>query len=387
LIRADDRVLLSRPALGGIGLSFFLIGALAAAYGPLLGILGHRFGISLSVAGGVLSAHFAGAVIGVIVSMRAMERVPERLFVSCALGCIGLGCVGVVLAPSWPAFLAAVSVIGLGYGALDIGLNQLVAHSQGRRRSALLNALNGAYGVGAVTSPILISRVGERQLSFLYAGAAVMVLGILPTLGISGRLPVTTEKPPARPGVLVGIFAFAFLLYVGMESGVSGWMTSHLESTGLGFAVASAVTSGFWLALAAGRLLVALVPARVPVPVIVLAGSGVAAVALLSAMIGPAAPLAYVVTGLAFAPIFPTGIVWLARLRPGDSRATSWLFPAAMLGGALVPAAVGVVIGLIGIRYAPAILSLVALACLLAFSLAGRFMSWPKAEATTQTAQ
>ena len=37
------------------------MGALAAAYGPLLGPLTIRFGISLPVAGAILSANFAGA--------------------------------------------------------------------------------------------------------------------------------------------------------------------------------------------------------------------------------------------------------------------------------------------------------------------------------------
>jgi fucose permease len=135
---------------------------------------------------------------------------------------------------------------------------------------------------------------------------------------------------------------------------------------------AAALTSGFWSAMAVGRLLVALVPPRVPEAVIVLGGTAVAALALLAALFGPIAPVAYVVTGLAVAPIFPTGVVWLARLRPGDSRATSWLFPAAMVGGAVVPGGVGVVIARFGIGWAPAVLSAVAFGCFGAFALAAR---------------
>jgi fucose permease len=157
-----------------------------------------------------------------------------------------------------------------------------------------------------------------------------------------------------------------------MEAGIGGWMPSHLESIGVQSVAAATLTSGFWLALAAGRLLAALVPARVPERAIVITGSAVSAVALIGALIPAFAPVAFIVAGLAIAPIFPTGIVWLAKLRPGDARVTSWLFPASMIGGAIIPGGIGAVIARFGIGVAPAVLSLVAVGCLTAFSLARR---------------
>jgi fucose permease len=135
---------------------------------------------------------------------------------------------------------------------------------------------------------------------------------------------------------------------------------------------AATLTSGFWLALALGRLLVALVPARVPEAAIVIACSAAGALALSAALIGAAAPIAYIVAGFAIAPIFPTGIVWLAKLLPGDARATSWLFPAAMVGGAFGPGAIGAVVALYGIDRAPAVLLAVAIGTFAVFSVAAR---------------
>jgi fucose permease len=170
--------------------------------------------------------------------------------------------------------------------------------------------------------------------------------------------------------LLVAIFVVAFVFYVGIETGVGGWMPSHLESVGLRSLEAASITSGFWLAVAIGRLLATLIPDSVPPPVIVISGSAIASVALLVALSGRAAPFAYIVTGLAIAPIFPTALAWLAKLRPGDSRATSWMFPATMVGGGVIPPAIGIAIGWFGIRWAPAILSAVALTTLAAFLLA-----------------
>jgi MFS transporter, FHS family, glucose/mannose:H+ symporter len=354
--------------------TFALMGMVGAAYGPLLPHLASRFSISLPVAGASLSVHFAGGLIGVLVSMRTMERVSGRASVSMGTACLGLGCAAVALAPTWPAFLAGVFVIGLGWGVLVIGLNQLVAYSEGRRRSALLNALNGAYSVGSVASPILIATAGRDHLSFLYAGAAAVAAALIPAAaGISGRLPVAARTSAGHgPVLLIGIFVCAFALYVGTESGTGGWMTSHLESEGLQFGAAAALTSGYWLAFAVGRLLITLAPPSVPEPAIVLGGATVATVSLLAAWAGIATPWPYILTGLALAPIFPTGIVWLARLRPGDSRATSWLFPAAAVGGIAGPGAIGLVVAHYGVRWAPLVMALVAAVCLSAFWLASR---------------
>ena len=358
--------------MAAIGGTFLLMGLVVAAYGPLLEHLTQRFSVTLPVAGATISVHFAGALLGVLITMRSMEKLAARVPIMAATALVGLSCVAIAFAPAWPAFLAAIFVMGAGFGALVIGLNQVVAYSQGPRRAALLSALNGVYSACAVASPILVAAFASAHFTLLYLGAAALALVLIPGgLGIFGRLPVSAG-PPAPPGMLVLIIVLAFVLYVGIENGTGGWMTSHLESVGLGSTAAATATSGFWLALVTGRLLMTLVPAAVPEPVIVLAGSAVATVSLLAASVGAVAPWAYVVTGLALAPIFPTGIVWLAKLRPGDSRATSWLFPAVAVGGIVGPGAIGLVIAGFGVRWAPVVLAVVAAAMALAFSAARR---------------
>jgi len=374
LITATERIHLTRASLLAIAAIFFVMGILGSAYGPLLEHLARRFDVSLAVAGEVLSTHFAGALVGVLVSMRALQHVSSRSAVLGALTFLGSGCAGVAVAPSWAAFLVSVFVLGFGWGALDICCNQLVAHSEGAHRTAVLNALNGTFGIGAVAGPILVTTVGRAHLAVMYGGAALVAVALMPLVaGMSGRLPFTSQRTIGSSTGLLAIFMVAFALYVGMEAGTGGWMPSHLESVGLQSVAAATLTSGFWLALAVGRLFAALVPARVPERVIVITGSAVASIALLAALIPGAAPFAYVAAGLAIAPIFPSGIVWLAKLRPGDASATSWLFPASMVGGAVIPGGIGAVIGRFGVGVAPALLSIVGLGCLASFWLAARY--------------
>jgi FHS family glucose/mannose:H+ symporter-like MFS transporter len=354
------------------------MGVVVAAYGPLLEHLTRRFGVSLPVAGATISVHFAGALIGVFVAMRAMEKLSSRVPVMVATGVVGAGAVAISVAPTWPTFVVAVFVLGLGFGMLVLGLNQIVAYSEGPRRAALLSVLNSAYSAGAVAGPILVAAFAAEHFSLLWLATAAVALALIPLAGgISGRLPVSTGRP-GRPELLVLIFVAAFVLYVGVENGIGGWMTSHLEFVGLRSKDAAAYTSGFWLALVTGRLLMTLVPSRVPEAAIVLAGSAVAALALFGASIGAVAPWAYLLAGLAMAPIFPTGIVWLAKLRPGDSRATSWLYPASSIGGIVGPGAIGLVIAGAGVGWAPAVLGIVAAGMLLAFGLANRTAMSPR---------
>jgi fucose permease len=352
---------------------FLLMGVAISIYGPLLGQLVHRFGVTLPVAGEVLTAHFAGALAGVLVSMQALARFSNRHFLSAALGCLGLGGAVAALAPVWPMLLAAVFVVGMGFGSLSMGLNQIVAHSEGGHRSAMINAVNASVGVGAVVGPILIAALGPGHYVFLYAGIAVLAVGLIPQgLRIPGRLPRASGGSNRRPKALVVFFVIGFAMYVGAESGVGGWMTSHLETLGLPFASAAALTSGFWLALGVGRLIVALLPAQVRESTIILTASGLAVLALLAAFVGPGAPIAYLIAGLALGPIFPTGVVWLSRLVPRDSTVTSWLFPAGMLGGAIVPACIGFVVARFGPPAAPGVLAAVAMVTFIAFLLAAR---------------
>src|SRR5207248_6246533 len=240
------------------------MGMVVAGYGPLFEHLSRRFGVSLPVAGATISVYFAGSLPGVLIAMRSFERLSARLIVTVAMAVSSLGLVAAALAFVWPLYLAAVFVVGLGFGALVLGLNQLVAYSEGRRRAALLNALNGAYSAGAVAGPIMIAAFAQEHFSLLYLAAAGVALALTPgAIGISGRLPVAAGSP-GRPGLLVVIFILAFTLYVAVENGTGGWMTSHLESIGLASKDAATLTSGFWLALVTGRLLITLVPTRVP---------------------------------------------------------------------------------------------------------------------------
>jgi fucose permease len=167
---------------------------------------------------------------------------------------------------------------------------------------------------------------------------------------------------------MVGLFAVAYALYVGVELGVGGWEPSHLAALGMSASAASWATSAFWLGLTAGRFLIAPVALRVPPEWIVLACSGAAIVTLGLAAIPGLAPVAYAVTGLVIAPIYPTGFAWLAKATPGRRTPTVYLVGSAVLGAAIFPPLVGSAIQGFGVWVTPVALAILAVGTALAFS-------------------
>lgn len=367
-------VTLSRTALGTCFAGFLLMGAVGAAYGPMLGYLQRRYDVGLSTAGAVLGVNFAGGLAGALMTVVGLERLPGRRVLSAGFLALVVGLLGVALAPTWPALLAAVLATGAGFGSLDFGINQLLAHSELPRRAAMFNLLHAQFGLGAVAGPLLVVAAGDRHLPILLAALAVVPL--VSAVGLRGLAggPVreSVEQPPARIGgrALVGLLVVAYVLYVGVETGIGGWAPTHLVAVGYSEEVAAGSTSVFWAALAVGRLLAAPLAARVAPERIVLACAATAVATLLLAAAGPAAPYAYLLTGLAVAPIYPTGIAWLAGALPGRPRTTSWLLVSAMLGGVVVPPLVGLAINGFGAQATPLVLTAAATAGLAAFTAA-----------------
>ena len=192
-------IALSRAALLGIAAVFFLMGAQGAAYGPLLLPLTRRFSIDLPTAGASISANFAGGLIAVTAGLGLLSRVAARPFVWGALGLTALGALAVALAPAWPLVLGGVAVAGTGLGALDIGLTNIVAHSRGTRNSARLNLVNGAYGLGAVTGPLLVTLAGGDLLPLFGGGRWWRWRWCRPWPGSGAGCP-TNPRPAVRVG-------------------------------------------------------------------------------------------------------------------------------------------------------------------------------------------
>jgi MFS transporter, FHS family, glucose/mannose:H+ symporter len=370
----------TRLAFAGSLGAFVLIGAIDAVYGPLLRPISHRFAVSLAFAGTVISVNFAGALIGVLCALAAFRRAPTRPIATFAQAAVAAGCLTIAFSRNWPLLTLGVFITGIGFGATDFSLNQLMTRTRARGRAARLTILNAAFGAGAVLGPVCANLLGGRTLVLGFAIASVIACAMsVSLLGISTMAPAADPQPaqPDRgdagqararrhPGLAVA--AFGFLCYVGCEAGTAGWIPAHLEAFRYSPQFAAGVTSGFWGAMTVGRILAAPASRAVAAHRLVLVACPLLAITLALAAVPAIAPVCYVAAGLAAAPIFPIGLDWLAAVFPRDRPATSWALVGAQAGGIAGPAVVSVVVAVTGLPAVPAVLSSLAAATTLAFA-------------------
>lgn len=364
----STRPMFTTLAVVGSCVGFAVIGALQALYGPAIPALREKFGITPAVAGLALSAHFVGALLGVVAYHLLRGRLGDRRLLGGSYVLMAGGAVLFALSPGWLLALAAAFGIGLGFGGVDYGLNRLFAVGFGRRSTAMLNLLNAHFGIGAVAAPALVGRVGAEHYALLFAGIGAVCLLILFTLrGVDRREPGPAQPDGAAPragvGPVIGAFIGVYVLHVAIETGVGGWEPTHLQTVGYGAATAATATSAYWLAMTAGRFLAVPLSLRWSASTLLTVCCAGMAGFLLLATVPAAAPYAYFGVGLMIAPIFPTCLPWLNRAVPGVAAAGAYVIAASMIGGVAFPPLLGAAIEQLGVRSVPLLLFGLAAVC------------------------
>jgi FHS family glucose/mannose:H+ symporter-like MFS transporter len=323
-------------------LAFVLVGAEQALYGPAFEAFQERYQQSATAVSLTVSLHFLGSFFTILASGVLIRRFgyPRLLAASALLMTVAVGVIG--SAPSWSVVLGASFVAGLGFGVLDVGVNLLVVRSFAGRVGPVLNLLNAMFGLGAILGPALIAAtVPAVERAFLVVAALGLAITVL-LLRLAQ--PSSAPLPAPTTGASLGrAFAFVviYFLYVSSEVGGASWETTHLTPH-FGAVQAASFTSLYWTAVTVGRLLAVPVSAVVRPAVMVVGASVLALAAALLTQIVPVAPYAYVLLGLAFAPIFPSTLGWLHETFPNRAEQIA---PLALAGATLGPVVTAPLIG------------------------------------------
>jgi MFS family permease len=283
---------------------------------------------------------------------------------SVAISAVALLCCA--LAPAYWVIVACAVLFGLSGGAIDAALNAYAARHFGPRQ---INFMHAAYGIGAATSPLIVTVVVSSGISWRWAYLAVMVIqGVLAILfATSSRrwnevASQTRNAPPAmrsapspdRPRWRLPPRAVAGLLIAavdcGLESVVGLWaFVFLLEAVTLQPAVAGVVVSGYWAALVVGRVLLGSVAERVGTwPVLAAATIMVVTAAALLVSGQPiATAMGVVLLGLAVAPIYPLLVLTTAERTTASSvdRLVGFQAAASTLGAVTFASLVGLMMG------------------------------------------
>jgi fucose permease len=260
-----------------------------------------------------------------------------------------------------PAMLSCV-LLGVGAMCLNTVGNTLipVVLFGGADPARASNFGNAFFGLGYVVTPLLFSLVAGPALGYrtgVYGIAGLFVLCAAAAAASPFPRSSTGYKFSmafrllANPAVIIA--ALALFCYISLEVSMATWskpyMTEIFGGAANPGAVAKAglVLSLFGVAMMVGRFLTSMVKNLTAIGVRLVATAALIAMAAILLMVVTASPTlamaAVVVTGLVFAPIFPTIVgVTFAKFEPGlYGSIFGIIFAIGLLGGTFVPQIIG----------------------------------------------
>ena len=341
----------------GLGMCFSLFGSIGVKLMPRLAIDRGRFGTLISYF--MFTCLVLSLVIGVLTDTIGYKPVAVLGFLATSL-CIFL----LARSRTYASIVPCCFLLGFGAMALNTAGNTIipVVLFGGKNPAAASNLGNVFFGLGLFLTPLLVSFL-FRKTTY---ERAVSLLGVLILIPVAPAFLAVYPKAAAgfifseavsllaKPIVLMG--AIVLLLYSSIETSFCNWLTPYAKEIfsrarpnadeGGVDAKAQRMLSFFAIAMMAGRLITSQVPAITRYGSLVTGG-----VMLLSAAVifgltvvkkSVQVPILALLAGLMLAPCFPTtvGIVY-ARQPAHFGSAFGIIFAGAMLGGVVVPKAIG----------------------------------------------
>ncbi|MGD1910027.1 MAG: sugar MFS transporter [Rivularia sp. (in: cyanobacteria)] len=360
----------------GILLSFYAFIAIGIAEGGL-GVLIPSIGETYNLTSANITLLFLSQVTGYIFAALASSILSSRIGLARMLFLasisLSFGLIIYALSPYWWLMVAAGSLLGLGIGLIDAGINSYIANQQSQ--ADLMGLLHGFYGIGALLGPaiattLLAVNLHWRSIYLVFAAVVgLMVVGMLWAIisnykPLTKRIKKTGNSASANLGEALKtptvLFAGLLLMvYVGTEVSVGNWAYSVQNiSRGTPTLIAGYSVSAYWLGLTVGRFFtgrfVKLWGANrtLNYSLILLGLSSMAWWLLPNQLIS--LPL----IGIALAPIFPLTI-WLTPQRiPTASvpAAIGFITSVASLGAAAIPSLAGFFASRFGLEIIPVLM-------------------------------
>jgi len=344
-----------------IFLTFFVMG-FGDAVGTLVGFVQKEFSIAPSLAGllpffGFLAYAIFSVPIGIL-----QDRKGKKFVLVTFLGLVLLGeLIPVISIAEYYYVLIAIFLIGSAITGLQVAGNPIMRDvSPPGLYSRNLTAAQFVKGIGSMTAPFVITIIVAlgflwHRLFLVFAFVVAVTFILTTRLQVKERADATEKEERAtmkstfallkRPYVLAMVLAIFF--YVGAEVGMSSWIASHLKSS-FGFDIERMATIGigfFFAALTIGRLFGALILNKLPPKKFLLWTSICGLLGVLGMFVNSRifVLVSIFIAGLGFGNIFPLIFSIIIDKMPERSNELSGLMNMAIVGGAIVPAIMGVI--------------------------------------------
>ncbi len=353
--RATTRMtsLVALTAVFGLGISFIIIGATSEE-------LKRALNVTNAEIGNLAFALFLTSMIVQLFIGPLLDKFGHKPLAIAGFLVAAASMVLVAQAPDMTTALVACILLGVGAMCLNTVGNTLipVVLFDGKDPARASNFGNAFFGLGYVVTPLLFSLVAASGFrTGLYVLAALFVLGLV--VALTAPFPrVSTGYQFSMAFKLLGkgpvVFAaLALFCYIALEISMATWskpyMTEILGGTANPSAVANAglVLSLFGVAMMLGRFLTSMIKNLTAIGVRLIGAASLIAMLAVLLMLNtqspPLAIAAVMLTGLVFAPIFPTIVgVTFAKFEPRlYGSIFGIVFAIGLLGGTFVPQIIG----------------------------------------------
>jgi len=340
-----------------IYISFISLGLPDGLLGVGWPVMRLEFNQSLQAAGLVILVMMPLSTLSSMNAARLKERfgVGPVAFASALLTALSL--LGIGLSASFEGLILFSIGLGIGQGAVDALLNDVVSQNFASKH---MSWLHGFWGVGATLGPGLMTFILSLNkgwtLGYLFVGGIQLAIASLLFLSLplwkhlnqNDHELMSQEKGSFQTVMLFGMALF--FIYVGVELSVGLWSNSVLFSTkGLPIEISGYFVSLYYLMITSGRFVSGIVSMRVNNRTMVNGGLllSLSGVLILSFFQNPwLLGLGISLTGLGFAPLYPSMMhETAARYQPLDAAiAVGYQVGMAYIGGTAISSILGVIL-------------------------------------------
>jgi FHS family glucose/mannose:H+ symporter-like MFS transporter len=348
----------------GAFLSFFLFGFADNLKGPTLPVLLDDLDFSYSLGGTIALGSYFGFLVATLLTGALSDVAGKKVVMYLACACLFVGMVGYSLFSLFWALTLAMTVIGLGMGALEVGGNLIIVDLHPHDKGRFLNLLAFFHGAGSMLVPLYTGQLLDAGVSWrtAYQSGLLLVLFLFvyfvlvkyPRVSASDSNKLDLKKlgKSAFTGEMI-LYFIAIAVYVASEIGIGVWLVEFLQQAKSQSLVTSTLfLSLFFGAITAGRFVGSFLVERIGYLQSMLYASVASVVCVTVGMFAPSALVFFLpLTGLFFSIIFPTVTAAVSDLHTENVGAIlGLLFTFGGIGGMLGPWTIGIFSDWLGIQ-------------------------------------
>ena len=357
----------------GAATNAFVYAIIVFIIGVSLPTLAEKFDLSDSQKGLLFSVQNLAILLTILIIGPVLDRIGRKPILILGTLLIAISVFGIGIAPTYAILLVVIFVLGLGAGCNNIGGSTLITDLYPDNPSRAMNLITSTFGAGAIAIPLLGSLlIGSfgflGYLSILTAIAIipffVFIVSVFPQTKQTDQFVISDIlKVIVNPLVLfIGVVLF---FYVALEISTAGWLKDYfIDKFQMTDRTSGFVLTGFSVMLMLGRIIAGFILEKMKGMYLIVWCSITAVTGLVLMILSNDLVIAIIgvmITGIAYAPIFPTSLGTVGdNFKSYIATIMGTVTTLGFLGAILLPFIIGLLGGNLNVMIAAALLMLIA---------------------------